>query len=724
MSPVMPPSTPSDAPGPRRAWPPRALAWASLLLVPWFAASSCAEEAQHGELAEGAAAGSAFMDVTIAALTFDGVGDAVWDLRVANAGPETVLATRLSSARFGDGAGSASYVSPCDASAGANPNTVEVRLLGLYAEPVAELGAHGSPAPSGALPAQLPDLLTQDVPCVANADQPVRFDVTILRPAEQGFVDIAVNFNDLHCSAKYDCGAEDLLFDGATRSTTHILGLACVGPSAAPTLYLDAIAIDCGGAGSVSLDPAPATDGNQGAVAIASDRGLFQWAVFRGQEETGATHRSYWNVALGVDDLSGCTVSTRGTADRSEVLDTGAIPAGVVYPFITWDVPLDGCTENQPLSFTEDGEDPAPVTVAYTATGDDALTFAHRFPGDPDPTCDDGILNGDETDVDCGGSCDPCAVAATCDHDGDCATGMCGPGDDGTCDARICRDAPYLTSVGEVSCLRTDGLDYEVHAFTSTGSTTFIAPEGVHAVELLVVAGGGGGGGDNGGGGGAGGLIYYGPESPNAGSSYPVAPGSSYGVTVGAGGAGSAHNTDDGSSGESSAFDALVAVGGGRGASGNAGLAVAQPGGSGGGGEGETTNASQWAGAAGTAGQGHGGGSGSPSASAGAGGGGGAGEPGGDARSTLYGGHGGDGLAYAITGVSTYYAGGGAGGSENSVFNNPGLGGLGGGSDGGTRFPASGAANTGGGGAGSTGPSPSRGGDGGSGIVVVRFLVP
>ncbi|MEQ8707328.1 MAG: T9SS type A sorting domain-containing protein [Phaeodactylibacter sp.] len=31
------------------------------------------------------------------------------------------------------------------------------------------------------------------------------------------------------------------------------------------------------------------------------------------------------------------------------------------------------------------------------------------------PTCDDGIQNGDETGVDCGGSCEPCVAAPTCD---------------------------------------------------------------------------------------------------------------------------------------------------------------------------------------------------------------------------------------------------------------------------------------------------------------------
>ena len=33
----------------------------------------------------------------------------------------------------------------------------------------------------------------------------------------------------------------------------------------------------------------------------------------------------------------------------------------------------------------------------------------------PDPTCTDGIQNGDEEGVDCGGSCQPCEMMATCD---------------------------------------------------------------------------------------------------------------------------------------------------------------------------------------------------------------------------------------------------------------------------------------------------------------------
>ncbi|MCD6498098.1 MAG: hypothetical protein J7M25_07320 [Deltaproteobacteria bacterium] len=49
--------------------------------------------------------------------------------------------------------------------------------------------------------------------------------------------------------------------------------------------------------------------------------------------------------------------------------------------------------------------------------------------GDPacvsPPSCDDGILNQDETDVDCGGSCPPCDVGLACTGDDDCASDAC-----------------------------------------------------------------------------------------------------------------------------------------------------------------------------------------------------------------------------------------------------------------------------------------------------------
>jgi hypothetical protein len=60
--------------------------------------------------------------------------------------------------------------------------------------------------------------------------------------------------------------------------------------------------------------------------------------------------------------------------------------------------------------------------------------------GGADPSCTDGQRNGDEVDVDCGGSCPPCeegALGSSCDSDDDCDSGHCPP-DDGVCCDTAC----------------------------------------------------------------------------------------------------------------------------------------------------------------------------------------------------------------------------------------------------------------------------------------------
>jgi hypothetical protein len=44
------------------------------------------------------------------------------------------------------------------------------------------------------------------------------------------------------------------------------------------------------------------------------------------------------------------------------------------------------------------------------------------------PSCSDGLKNQFESDVDCGGPCPPCAALKACDRDDDCLTGKCGGG--------------------------------------------------------------------------------------------------------------------------------------------------------------------------------------------------------------------------------------------------------------------------------------------------------
>ena len=238
---------------------------------------------------------------------------------------------------------------------------------------------------------------------------------------------------------------------------------------------------------------------------------------------------------------------------------------------------------------------------------------------------------------------------------------------------------------------------YRLHTFKSSDT---LANTNNTNVEILVVAGGGGGAAMTGGGGGAGGLIYN--------SSFAVT-NQNYSVSVGLGGSGQVGtaNPGNGADGQSSIFGSLIAIGGG-GAGTNSG--VGRSGGSGGGAGHNNTP-----GGLGTSGQGNNGSGGVTSApNYGAGGGGGAGAVGGT-PTNYAGGNGGVGLAYSISGSSQYYAGGGGGGTY--MGGTYGLGGSGGGGN----APAGNATpNTGGGGGGQIN-NLANAGNGGSGIVILRY---
>lgn len=253
-----------------------------------------------------------------------------------------------------------------------------------------------------------------------------------------------------------------------------------------------------------------------------------------------------------------------------------------------------------------------------------------------------------------------------------------------------------------------------INTFTSSGTLSVVCGT-ISSVEILVVGGGGGGGssapGHGGGaGGGAGGLRYQ--ASLSIGSSTPV--------TVGAGGAGGAISAgQNGANGGNSVFSSITSTGGGGGGDGNANNNNAGVNGGSGGGAGYNWYGWDTVGT-GISGQGRNGGQNGAGSGAGAGGGGGAGAVGGTpTNSPLHnGGVGGNGLAYSISGTSTYYAGGGAGSGTGTI-----AGGLGGGGGMTSLIGQNGTANTGGGGGGSY-ADYGKGGNGGSGIVIVKYPNP
>jgi hypothetical protein len=260
------------------------------------------------------------------------------------------------------------------------------------------------------------------------------------------------------------------------------------------------------------------------------------------------------------------------------------------------------------------------------------------------------------------------------------------------------------------------GQKYRVHKFTTVGQSDFTIdypPSGIAEVEYLIVGGGGGGSGDTtshaaGGGGGGGGFINDMIDVAQA----------THTVMVGSGGSGGAGNNSNGTNGDDSSVFGITAIGGGTGANSDS---AATSGGSGGG-----ASRSSTVGGSGIIGQGNDGGN-AGTNNGDAGGGGGAGSEG--AVPSV--GHGGDGLSSSISGSEVYYAGGGGGGQGGNSGVGAGTGGIGGGGNGGTnasRSGQNGIGNTGGGGGGGGSHntaygSAAPGGDGGSGIVVIRYKI-
>ncbi len=335
--------------------------------------------------------------MTVGALDYPGAADACYSFSIANEadelvvgrGPSHVDAGRhpggvlgfstpagysltptdwpaLCSTSFGNGAGGdISYVAPCDGSAGNTAHTVTLWLdfLELDDGSFAVAGDdYQDPCPSGCAVTAI---------CVENADVPVTFNFTVMRAAEQGFFDVAVNFDDIFCSAKLDTcyGAAPgdtpiTLVHGldGERGPTAVLALACTaGGEAGVETWLHAAhpVIDCDGVQTTLPLGAITVEGNQGTI-----DGL-SWAAWFGTEalESGGASLNKHYLNLGITGFGDdCTVSWAATATDGPVLSTaytGATGATFLnYPSIEFGpvAVTDGngawlCTQN-PLNGT------------------------------------------------------------------------------------------------------------------------------------------------------------------------------------------------------------------------------------------------------------------------------------------------------------------------------------------------------------------------------------
>ena len=111
-------------------------------------------------------------------------------------------------------------------------------------------------------------------------------------------------------------------------------------------------------------------------------------------------------------DNSG-TQSVSSTGTTAETSDTGTGATGTTELETTSDETSSTSTTGGPEPTTE-----APSTTSSSSDGSSSTTAADE--------CANGLLDGDETDVDCGGdSCPTCDVGQACEIFSDCGTQAC-----------------------------------------------------------------------------------------------------------------------------------------------------------------------------------------------------------------------------------------------------------------------------------------------------------
>ena len=416
--------------------------------------------------------------VDIAALTLTGPDNVCYDLLVENAdGPvwskgnplltllgadqtggtvtgaadtDTICSTRYGNSDGGD----VTYIGTCDSSSDSDlgreevQNRVTVWVDGIY-KSGADLGDWQDPCEDGC---------SLSVDCNENEDSRVEFNLTLMRQANQGFFDIAVNFEDIFCSAKFDncypdgddAGTDDdniTLLHGAdqVRDWTGVVGFACsAGSDATQTnLLYGPFTVTCGN-NVFAIDPS-VDEGNDSVAGSAG--GVLHYGVYRGTEQldcgtgVGSCKKVFWNVAFSIQDLEAlggsCTLAVTATAnDNNQGFELGLPKSvGVTYPYIEIATTLTnngaGICQRNALNVIGSGVQTqyrgnlngviAPIAMCHQFNG--TTVSATGGCGVPPGPCPSGTYGTPET------ACLPCdASCATCSGPGADACTSCADG--------------------------------------------------------------------------------------------------------------------------------------------------------------------------------------------------------------------------------------------------------------------------------------------------------
>lgn len=331
--------------------------------------------------------------IAVAPLSLPGIGGACYDLEVSNGtsvvwskgvptrtllgasqaldnGPLDALdqgadSATICSGDYGNGrGGDITFVGTCDASTDSDgdslngvQNRVTVWIDGLYNDAgSADVGEWRDPCPAQGCQLQ--------VDCVENKDSLAEFNFTIMRSAQQGFFDIAVDFQDVFCSAKFDScylheeGAQDdehieLLYGaGGDRDWTGVFAFACTAGADTAThdvktnLLYSSVTVTCG-ENTFRIDPT-AQAGNASVGGTLGE--VLHYGIYRGTEQLKCDGQScnkvYWNLAVSLDDLAalggGCSIGFEATVNDDNDGFTAGLPTaiGLAYPYVVVETDL------------------------------------------------------------------------------------------------------------------------------------------------------------------------------------------------------------------------------------------------------------------------------------------------------------------------------------------------------------------------------------------------
>jgi|GEM_PF-2854617 len=377
----------------------------------------------------------------VAPLTLPGVTGAVYDVVVEyddGGGWSPVLTL---DDRDGEASGALTYVAPC---VGGVDNRVTVTL-------VAVLGPGGAPLTDVALP----PAAQKTVACVANADRPVTFDITVARAAQQGFLDVSFDLEDVFCSAKYDC-VDALVHDPVTgdRGPTLVTGLSCTaGLDEASALTLAGATLCCTDADG---DSACFAEGDALIAALAAAHRFAGAALVA----NGSYIDLSWRLAdawLAANPGGACRFQAVGWVDVG-----AAAPYVEGWPLVHWDVAI---TRDAPDDITCAGGSAVSFAYSRRALCEDATTST---PGVIVTNTDVCAAGDDDVGATCGASAAEHVVAFTAPTAGSFRFTAHG---DGFAPVLYARDA----CVGaELACAADAGSDPSIWVDLEAGETAWI----------------------------------------------------------------------------------------------------------------------------------------------------------------------------------------------------------------------------------------------------------